>query len=120
MIKKYGIYKISKCTNIDKKCFKHWIKNKEKFQNVIDKENTFRLSRKGSLFQNIDQEIEIIQLILKCKEIGIPLNTNLIVDELIRLLPQLKNYSRYTLKKWCYKFYKKHNFNIFELKKKIH
>jgi hypothetical protein len=118
MVKKFGVYKISKYTNIDKKCFKHWIKNKENFQNVIDKKNTFRLPRKGSLLQNIDKEKEIIHLILKCKEIGIPLNTNLIVDEIIRLFPKLKKYSRYTLKKWCYKFYKRHNFNIFELKRK--
>ena len=27
MVKKFGIYKISKFINIDKKCFKHWIKN---------------------------------------------------------------------------------------------
>jgi len=43
MVKNFGIYKISKFINIDKNCFKHWINNKEKFQNVIDKKNTFLL-----------------------------------------------------------------------------
>jgi hypothetical protein len=119
MVKIFGIYKTSKCTKIDKKCIKYWIKNKEKFQNIIDKKNTFRLPSKGSLFVKSDKEIEIINCILKCKEIGIPINTNLIVDELIRIIPELKKYSRITLKKWCYKFYKRYYFNIFELKKKV-
>ena len=119
MVKKFGVYKISKHTKIDKKCIKYWIKHKERFQNIIDTKNTFRLPRKGSLLGNINKEIEIeiIHLILKCKDIGISINTNLIIDELMRIIPQVKKYSIYTLKKWCYKFYKRHNFNIFELKK---
>ena len=119
MVKKFGIYKISKSTRIDKKCIKYWIKNKEKLLNIIDKKNTFRLPRKGSLIIKIDKEIEIIHFIFKCKEIGIPINTNLIVDELRRLCPQIKNYSIITLKKWCYKLYKRHYLNILELKKNI-
>ncbi len=117
MVKKFGIYKISKCTKIDKKCIKYWIKNKEKFQNIIDKKNTFRLPRKDSLLGKIE-EIEIIHFILKCKEIGIPINTKLVVDELMRIYPELKSYSIITLKHWCYKLYKRHYLNIFELKKK--
>ena len=119
MVKKFGIYKISKSTRIDKKCIKYWIKNKEKLLNIIDKKNTFRLPRKGSLIIKIDKEIEIIHFIFKCKEIGIPINTNLIVDELIRLCPLLKSYAIITLKKWCYKLYKRYYLNILELKKKI-
>ncbi len=110
--------KLSKRTWIDKKCIKYWIKNKETFQNIIDKKNTFRLPSKGSLFVKIDKEIEIINCILKRKEIRIPININLIVDELIRIFPELKKYS-ITLKKWFYKFYKRHNLNIFELKKRF-
>ncbi len=47
MVKKFGIYKTSKYTRIDKKSIKYWIKNKEKFQNIKDKKNIFNYQVKG-------------------------------------------------------------------------
>ena len=39
----------------------------------------------------MDIEKDIIHLILKYKEIGIPINTNLIIDELFKLTLNYKN-----------------------------
>lgn len=118
IVKKYGIYKISKYIGIDKNCIKRWIVNKEKLQNVKDKKNTFRLSNRRSILLKVEGEIEIIHFILRCKEIGIPINTDLVINELTRINPKLQLFAKSTLKKWCYSFYKRNNFNISELKKK--
>ena len=115
--KKYGIYKISKYIGIDKTCIKKWIINEKKFLNIKDKKNTFRLSNRTSMLLKSEGEKEIIDLILRCKEIGIPINTQLVIDELLRIDPKLQKLSKSTLKKWCYSFYKRNNFNILELRK---
>jgi len=44
--KKFGIYIY---TGIDKNCIRHWKINKQKFQNIKNKKNTFRFSNSRSI-----------------------------------------------------------------------
>lgn len=112
IVKYLGIYKTSKYINIDKKCIKRWNLNKEKLLKIKDKNNTYRLPGGGPKIKFPEQEKEIIYFIFKCKEIGIPLNTNLIIEELYRICPMLKYNSKKSLRKWCYRLFKKYQLNI--------
>ena len=66
----------------------------------------------GSKIKYPVQEKEIIDFIFKCKEIGIPLNTNIIIEELYRICPKIKNNSKKSLRKWCYRLFKKYQLKI--------
>ena len=54
---------------------------------------------------------------MRCKEIGLSLNTKSIIEEYCRICPNMKNYSKHTLKKWCYRFIKRNNDKITDFQK---
>lgn len=112
IVKYLGIYKTSKFTKIDKKCIKQWNLNKEIFLKMENKNSSYRLPGYGLKRKYPVQEKEIINFIFKCKEIGIPLNTNIIIEELYRICPTIKNNSKNSLRKWCYRLFKKYQLKI--------
>ncbi len=109
-----GYGQASKLIGIDRKSLREWVINKEKFEKIKLKEKTYRLPGGGAKPKNPEKEEKVYQFVIRCKEIGIPINTRLIIDELCRLDPEMKKKSRRTLRKWCYRFLKRKHFNQFK------
>ena len=107
-----GIYGTSLIIGIDKKCITSWNLNKKKLQKIKEKNSSYRLPGSGCKVKFLSKEKEICLFINRCKEIGIKLNMNLIIEEFCCLCPQMKKYSKNTLRKWYYRFLKKINYNI--------
>ena len=97
---------------IDKKCITSWNLNIKKLQNIKGKKGAYILPGGGSKVKFPNKENEILQFIARCKEIGIKLNMNLIIEEFRCLCPPLKKYSKNTLRKWYSRFLKRFNLNI--------
>ena len=81
---------------------------KEKFQNIIKKNITYRLSGGGFKVKNNNKEEEVLHFIIKCKEIGIILTPNLVIEEYCRIFPEMEKYSKSSLRKWFNRFLKRH------------
>ena len=107
-----GIYGTSLILGIDKKCINSWISNKMKLQNIKQKNSSYRLPGGGCKVKFASKENEIFLFIDRCKEIGINLNMNLIIEEFCRICPHVKKNSKNTLIKWYYRFLKRINHNI--------
>ena len=107
-----GIYGTSIIVGIDKKCINSWNLNKKKLLKIKGKNSSYRLPGSGCKVKFLSKEKEICLFINRCKEIGIKLNMNLIIEELCFLCPQMKKYSQNTLRKWYYRFLKRINHNI--------
>ena len=84
----------------------------KKLQNIKNKNNSYRLPGGGNKVKFPSKEKEIVLFINRCKEIGINLNMNLIIEEFCCLCPYMKKYSKNTLRKWYYRFLKRINYNI--------
>ena len=82
-----GYYRTSIIIGINKKCIKDWYLKKEKFQNIIKKNCTYRLPGGCCKVKYPNKEEEILYFIIKCKEIGIILNPNLVIQEYCRICP---------------------------------
>ena len=104
-----GYTQASKITGIDRKSLREWVINKEQFEKIQQKEKTFRLPGGGAKPKNPEKEEKVFAFIIRCKEIGISINTGLIIEELCRIDPEMKKKSRRTLRKWCYRFLKRRN-----------
>ena len=113
LVKQKGLYKTSKITGIDKTYFIKWKLNKAKFEKINKKKSTFRLPK---IKQTKILEKNLILFINRCKEIGIPLTLTLILNQMYDMNPHLKNVLKNTLRRWVYRFLKKNNYNINELK----
>ena len=109
LVKILGIYRTSKILKIDKKCFKNWYLNEEQLQNMKEKNCFYRLPGGGKKIKFPEQEKKICLFILNCHEIGIKLNTNLIIEEYCRICTEMINYSKRTLRKWYDRFCKRNN-----------
>ena len=107
-----GIYGTSLIVGINKKCITSWNLNKKRLQNIKEKNSSYRLPGGGCKVKYPIKEKEIFLFINRCKEIGIKLNMNLIIEEICCLCPQMKQYSKNTLRKWYYRFLKRINYNI--------
>ena len=83
-----------------------------KLQNIKEKKSSYRLPGCGNKVKFHNKEKEIFQFIRRCKEIGINLNKNLIIEEFCNLCPDVKQYSKNSLRKWYHRFLKRINFNI--------
>ena len=85
--------------------------NKKYADKLIDnKENTFRLPGGGAKPKTVEQEKQIVKFIENCNKIGITVDTSLIINELCRIYPEMLEKSRRTLRKWCYRFLKRHKY----------
>ena len=116
LVKIVGIYRTSIIIGIDKKCIRCWNLNKEKFENIVKTNFSYRLPGAGCKLRCPDIQEKIKLFITKCKEIGINLTMNLIIQEYCRICPEKKNCSKSTLRKWYYRFLKKNNFTIKDFK----
>ena len=112
LINVLGIYGTSLIVGIDKKCITSWNLNKKRLQNIKEKNFLYRLPGDGCKVKYPIKKKEIFLFINRCKEIGIKLNMNLIIEEFCCLCPQMKKYSKNTLRKWYYRFLKRFNYNI--------
>lgn len=112
LVKILGIYKTSKIIGIDKKSVRYWYLNKEKLENIIEKNYSYRLPGGGSKIKFPKQEENVFLFILKCNEIGINLNMNLIIEEFLRVCPERNSYSKKNLKNWYYRFSKRYNYKL--------
>ena len=99
-----GYYGVSKIYGIDRKSLREWKKRKNELEKIKNKENSFRLPGGGTKIKNPEIENQISKFLLRCNEIGIPINTGMIIDELIRIEPNMKFKERSSLRKWCYRF----------------
>ena len=120
LIKILGIYRTALILKINRKCIRNWYKNRQKLYDIEEKISTYRLPGGGNKIKNPKKEAEMVLFMNRCKEIGIILNTKLIVQEYCRICPDMKKYSKSSLKNWCYRFLKRNNFFIynFEIHKK--
>ena len=114
IVKIIGINKVSKITRIDKKCIRQWYLNRELLQNIKKKDTTYRLPGGGAKIKYPILEREITKFIYRCVDIGIKLNNNLIIQEMIRINPENKNKSKMSLKKWYYRLRKRQSITIFK------
>lgn len=62
-----------------------WFLKREKFQNIIKKNITYRLSGGGCKVKNSNKKEEVLHFITKCKEIDIILTPNLVIKEYCRI-----------------------------------
>ena len=104
-----GYYRTSIIIGINKKCIKDWYLKREKFQNIIKKNCTYRLPGGGCKVKNRNKEEEVLNFIIKCKEIGINLNPNLVIEEYCRICPEIKKNTKTCLRKWFYRFMKRYS-----------
>ena len=51
-----------------------------------------------------------LKFIEQCKIIGIIIDSALIINELCRIYPEMLKKTRRTLRKWCYRFLKRHKY----------
>ena len=107
-----AIYGTSLFIGIDKKYITSWTLNKQKLQNINVKKSLYRLPGGGSKIKFPNKEKEIFNFIDRCKEIGINLNMNLIIEEFCCICPEMKKCSKNTLRKWYYRFMKRINHYI--------
>ena len=120
LVKILGIYRTSLILRINRKCIRDWNNKRQKYYAIKEKISTYRLPGGGNKVKNLKKEAEIALFMIRCQEIGIILKTRLIVQEYCRICPEMKKYSKLTLKKWCYRFLKRNNYfiNNFEILKK--
>ena len=77
--------------------------------NLNEKNSFFRLSDERSRVKFPEEEEKIVLFILRCKEIGIKLNSSLVIDEFCRICPKMIAYSKRSLRKWYYRFKIRYN-----------
>ena len=111
LIPKIGTYTLSKLYGIDRKSLRDWVKRKDAFNKIKNKQKSFRLPGGGTKPKRPELEIKISEFLIRCIEIGIPTSTGMIIDEVCRFDPQMKEKSRKSLRKWCYRFLKRFNLN---------
>ena len=116
LVKRLGIYGTSKVVGINKSSLKNWYLNEEKLKTIKNKNSTYRIPSIQSKIKYDKYEKEILNLINRCKEIGLPLNTGFIIDEYCRICPEIQNKSKQSLKSWCYRFLRKYNLNLSDIK----
>ena len=111
-----GYYGVSKIYGIDRKSLREWRKRKDQLEKMKNKETSFRLPGGGTKPKNPEIENEIAKFLYRCNEIGIPTTTGMIIDELIRIQPEMKNKERSSLRKWCYRFLGRFKANKIDVK----
>ena len=104
-----GFYRTSIIIGIKIKSIKDWYLRREKLQNIIKKNCTYRLPGGGCKVKHRKKEEEVLYFIIKCKEIGIILTPNLVIEEYSRICPEMEKYSKSSLRKWYYRFLKRHS-----------
>ncbi len=107
-----GINKTANLFGVHRKCIREWYLNKDNYKYFKDKNSIYRLPGGGAKLKYPKAEKKLIAFIYKCLEIGIVLNIDLIIKELCRIQPDVKNKKRNTLRKFCYNFLKRHNLYI--------
>jgi len=111
-----GIYRTSIILGIDKKCIKNWYFQRYNFQKIIKANCSYRLPGAGKKVKYPKKEEELMYFIIKCKEIGIFLNSNLIIEEYCRICPDVNKNSNSSLRKWYYRFLKRYNYSLEDFK----
>ena len=117
LVKVLGIYRTSIIIGINRKSIRDWYLKSQKYLDINKKNSTYRLPGNGAKVKYPKIEDEINLFVIRCKEIGLPLNIKLIIEEYCRICPKMKEYSKHTLKKWCYRFLKRNNYNITDFQK---
>jgi transposase-like protein len=110
LVEEIGYQKVSEMTGIDRKSLKEWQKKKKQLQSMDNKENSFRLPGGGAKPKTAEKEQQIVKFIEDCLQIGIKVDTSLIINELCRISPEMLQKTRRTLRKWCYRFLKRHKY----------
>ena len=110
LVEEIGYQKVSEMTGIDRKSLKEWEKKKKQLQSMDNKENSFRLPGGGAKPKTAEKEQQIVKFIEDCLQIGIKVDTALIINELCRISPEMLQKTRRTLRKWCYRFLKRHKY----------
>ena len=110
LVEEIGYQKVSEMTGIDRKSLKEWEKKKKQLQSMDNKENSFRLPGGGAKPKTAEKEQQIVKFIENCLQIGIKVDTALIINELCRISPEMLQKNRRTLRKWCYRFLKRHKY----------
>ena len=110
LVEEIGYQKVSEMTGIDRKSLKEWEKKKKQLQSMDNKEKSFRLPGGGAKPKTAEKEQQIVKFIEDCLQIGIKVDTALIINELCRIYPEMLEKSRRTLRKWCYRFLKRHKY----------
>lgn len=112
LIEIIGINNTSKQLGINHKCIRNWYFNRGKFKDLKEYNNIYRLPGGGAKLKYPKLEEKMKIFIQKCLEIGINITYNLIIEELFRIQPDMKKKKKNSLKKWCYRFFKRNNYSI--------
>ena len=108
---KNGIKNVSKLTGIDRKSLREWVKQRNKLKNIENKGKKFRLPGGGAKPKTLMHEKHLINFIDGCIKKNINVDANLIINELCRIAPEMKNKTQKALRSWCYRFLKRNKYS---------
>ena len=108
---KNGIKNVSKLTGIDRKSLREWVKQRNKLKNIENKGKKFRLPGGGAKPKTLIHEKHLINFIDGCIKKNINVDANLIINELCRIAPEMKNKTQKALRSWCYRFLKRNKYS---------
>ena len=108
---KNGIKNVSKLTGIDRKSLREWVKQRNKLKNIENKGKKFRLPGGGAKPKTLMHEKHLINFVDGCIKKNINVDANLIINELCRIAPEMKNKTQKALRSWCYRFLKRNKYS---------
>ena len=108
---KNGIKSVSELTGIDRKSLREWFKQRNQLKNIENKGKKFRLPGGGAKPKTAEKEQQIVKFIENCLQIGIKVDTALIINELCIIAPEMKNKTQKALRSWCYRFLKRNKYS---------
>ena len=105
-----GYRQVSEITGIDRKSLREWSKKRNELLKIINKDTTFRLPGGGAKPKTLAQEKNIVNFVEQCIKVGIKIDSSLVINELCRINPEMLKKTRRALRKWSYRFLKRHNY----------
>ncbi len=102
-----GFNFISDLAGINRKMLKEWEKKSELFKNIPNKQKVYRLPGGGAKSQTLNNEDKLIKVINELKKNDIKITCKVVINEIIKIQPEMGLKNKKTLRKWCYRFFKR-------------
>jgi len=103
-----GFNYISDIFGINRRMLKDWEKKIDIFKKISNKQKVYRLPGGGAKSQTINNETQLIKFINKLKRNNIKITCKVVINEIIKIQPEMGLKTKKTLRKWCYRFFKRH------------
>ena len=95
---------------VNGKSLREWSKKRNELLKIVNKDTTFRLPGGGAKPKTLAQEKSIVKFVEQCIKVGIKIDSSLVINELCRINPEMLKKTRRALRKWSYRFLKRHNY----------